>query len=395
MTLQAVTKRNITPITGIGGFDLNLVPVFGADSILNVTVNVFVQDVQLNVAKVPVATFINDWNGRINEIWNNKIRFQSKSTGETIKVQFNVQSTASKGGANMPLLLSDGYASSSGIKFPQSGHDPFAGDVYLQLMAQDNSEYYIAQANQLQTGVLPYTEANKRAGSLDDWRQNVISYAPNGAAMFDVPMTKSGDIWSVDILARPALTAFCSALTNTPEWLVPPPIIIHSASGIQEKADSLAQGIIIFMQSLGVNAKIAKDAVRTKKHFKAPWSSSSTTAVVRVEVEGVAEMVKEWKNKYVVSAHEFGHCLGIPDEYLDYSGFSNATIKNSQPMWDAICTLVGVPKRNWHGQWNDSIMSIDRRLYPAHAVTLWFELDLLTQSFPNNYPPADWKILSP
>ena len=392
MSLHDVTRRNVTPLTQIGGFDLQLTTVPQGMDLLTVGISVFVQDRRLRGTS-SLDAYVQTWRGRIQEIWDDRIAFESKS-GDRVRVRFDLQLTNALGGCHFPVELLDGYAQSSGLKFPSALCDPFAGRPYLTLMDQDHLPYHEANAANIALGQVP-PAPNPRTLALHAERERVVGAAPGGQAIFDVPMSLLGNVWSVDQSAHQALDAFCAALTNTPNWLVAPPILIHSESGLQHKADALADGLLQYLRGRGVTTKIATDAQRTRRHFKLPWTPSATTAVVRLEVEGLSEMFREWRSDYVVSSHEFGHLLGLPDEYLDYSGMSNATIKNSQPLWDAACTLAGVPLRNWHAQANESIMSLGRRVYPAHAATLWVALDVLTQQFPNNLPAASWRVISP
>lgn len=390
MALTGTTRRNVVPITGLGGFDLTLAAAPNGISILTVSVRVHVADKRL-APSTSLDNYISDWRARVAEVWNDKIEFRSNA-GDRVKVRFDLQQTAALGGCHFPVELLDGYAQSSGLKFPNPTTDPFGGRIYLTLMDQDNLEYHVAAADTLRSGNVGMTP---RTLTLNTARQNVIGAAPGGQAIFDVGLVKTGTVWNVDPACTQALNAFCDALNNTPNWLVPPPLLIHSSSGLQNKADALADAVRNYIRGRGVTAKVSTDAVKTTKRFKAPWTSSSTTARVRIEVEGIAEMYKNWKSDYVVSAHEFGHLIGLPDEYLDYSGMTNDTIRKSQPLWDNACNLANVPPRNWHGQGNDSSMSLGRRLYPAHAATIFVALDSLTQDIPNNMPAASWSVVSP
>ncbi|NJM10883.1 MAG: hypothetical protein HC889_02265 [Synechococcaceae cyanobacterium SM1_2_3] len=219
--------------------------------------------------------------------------------------------------------------------------------------------------------------------------------APGGVASFDVNMTKAGGIWTVDPAEQAALNHFCGAITNTPAWLVQPPLLVHSESGLQGKANDLVQAAVNYIRGRGVVGRIDTDPTKVNKKFRWPWTAHKTAAVVRITVQSVNEMVKDWQSDYVVTAHEFGHCIGIPDEYLDYSAFSNATIKNSQPLWDTLCTNYGAPQRNWHDQYNDSMMSIGRTIYKAHGVTICHALDTMTQGGPNNMGARSWTVVGP
>ena len=93
----------------------------------------------------------------------------------------------------------------------------------------------------------------------------------------------------------------------------------------------------------------------------------------------------------VVSAHEFGHLLGLPDEYLNYGIHmgGNATMVASQPKWDALCGQhnPAVATRPWNDAYNGSIMSVGTTLHAAHAITLW---DCLQKASGD-----DWTIVAP
>lgn len=390
MALTGTSRRNVTPITGLGGFDLTLAAAPDGTSILTVGVRVYVADKRITPSTW-LDNYISDWRARVAEVWNDKIEFRSTG-GDRVKVRFDLQHTSALGGCHFPVELLDGYAQSSGLKFPNAITDPFGGRIYLTLMDQDNLEYHVAAAGSLQAGNVGVTP---RTIALDSVRQSVIGAAPGGQAIFDVGLVKTGNVWNIDPVCTQALNAFCTALINTPNWLVPPPLLIHSSSGLQHKADALADAVKNYIRGRGVLAKVTTDAVKTKKRFKAPWTPSATTARVRIEVEGIAEMYKNWKSDYVVSAHEFGHLIGLPDEYLDYSGMTNDTIRKSQPLWDAACMLAKVPQRNWHTQGNDSTMSLGRRLYPAHAATIFVALDSLMQDVPNKMAAGSWSVVSP
>lgn len=392
MALHAAAYRNVTPITQIGGFDLQLSEVPQGADLLIVGVRVYVQDRRVR-AGTPLDAYFNTWRGRVQEHWDDRIMFESQA-GDRLRVRFDLQLTNAVGSCHFPVELLDGYAQSSGLKFPSAHADPFGGRAYLTLMDQDHLPYHEANAANIALGQVP-PAPNPRTLALHAERERVIGAAPGGQATFDVPMTRTGDLWSVDLAAQEGLNAFCAALTNTPNWLVAPPILVHSASGSRDKADALAAAAMQYLRGRGVTTRISTDAQHTSRHFKLPWSPSATTAVVRIEVEGLSAMFKEWRSDYVVSSHEFGHLIGLPDEYLDYTGMSNATIRNSQPLWDAACGLAHVPKRNWHAQANESIMSLGTRLYPAHATTLWVALDVMTQQPPNSMPAANWKVVSP
>ena len=135
------------------------------------------------------------------------------------------------------------------------------------------------------------------------------------------------------------------------------------------------------MMAHGVdNVSIDRNPILTKAKFRRPFRAAHTTKAVTIEILPVPEMVRRTRAGQaiadnVVSAHEFGHLLGLPDEYLNYSLHmsGSAVMVRSQPAWDAACGRHAppIPARAWADAYNDSIMSVGTTVYPAHAITLW------------------------
>lgn len=72
------------------------------------------------------------------------------------------------------------------------------------------------------------------------------------------------------------------------------------------------------------------------------------------------------KVQYTAAIHEFGHCIGLPDEYRLYPGMS---VVGAHDAYRLLCDNNGLtPPR--YPEKHDSIMSTGMRLYPAHYVTL-------------------------
>ena len=125
-----------------------------------------------------------------------------------------------------------------------------------------------------------------------------------------------------------------------------------------------------------------------------PFSGHKPTAQVQLELLDAGEMYRNVRSgmamgDYCVSAHEFGHLFGLPDEYLDYSGYSNEAMKTSQPHWDSLCDAhePKIAKRNWKSAFNESVMSVGTQVYKCHAVTVWEAVERVTQE--------SWKITKP
>lgn len=167
MALRGVTRRNVTPITGLGGFDLTIAAVPNGIDVLTVGVRVYVADKRLKPS-TSLDDYISNWRARVAEVWNDKIEFRSKG-GDRVKVRFDLQKTGALGGCHFPVELLDGYAQSSGLKFPSSTTDPFGGRIYLTLMDQDNLEYHVAAAETLKSGNVGQTPRTLALHSMWGW----------------------------------------------------------------------------------------------------------------------------------------------------------------------------------------------------------------------------------
>ena len=100
---------------------------------------------------------------------------------------------------------------------------------------------------------------------------------------------------------------------------------------------------------------------------------------VRIAPEPLPTVIA--KSDYVVAAHEFGHCLGLPDEYRLYTGMS---IEAAHAQYKQLCLNAGVSCQRFPVM-SDSIMSCGRRIYKSHYITI---LDCLQKITNDN----TWRI---
>jgi hypothetical protein len=176
-----------------------------------------------------------------------------------------------------------------------------------------------------------------------------------------------------------------------------PPVKISASSGAAGKALDIVTAVSTYMLARGVAPpSVDLDPVKTRRALRRPFRDPQRTALATIEVLPVVDAVKRLTAgmavaDYVVSAHEFGHLLGLVDEYLNYSQHmagSDIMVK-SQPAWDRLCTehVPQITQRSWNDAFNDSMMSVGTTIYPAHAITIW---DCLRKASQN-----DWTITEP
>lgn len=110
----------------------------------------------------------------------------------------------------------------------------------------------------------------------------------------------------------------------------------------------------------------------------------------------VATRSSRWRNRQNTQAHEFGHMLGLGDEYVGTGAAQAAGKATSHHALTVTAfgqkyadkTAKRVPD-------SASIMNGGRDLRPLHYVTFWDGLAQLTQTAaaPNpKFGQADWKI---
>lgn len=90
-------------------------------------------------------------------------------------------------------------------------------------------------------------------------------------------------------------------------------------------------------------------------------------------------------NRYSVSEHEFGHMLGLPDEY---SNATSGPLVGVQTKYTGLVTSAGLAAPTF-GEDTSSQMSNGVDVLPRHYVTLWEALAKMTAP---DLGQADWRI---
>jgi hypothetical protein len=293
----------------------------------------------------------------VEEFWSGKWKFQKGN--EIITPDFRVEWV----GAGEHLLVKCQKSVGGSGLFP-------IGDVHLKHFEDDNVGVGLrAAANVQATDTIITTQYEKI--------QRVLQPAAN------ISVTR-GTPWSVAAESLDALNTLCRFITNIHPNEPMPRLYIEGKSGVTGKADSMVDAVYDHMQRQGVRAyPITKSP--TKGGARWFTKSKKQTASVKIRFQENAEYkaADTWKNPYVISLHEFGHCLGLPDEYChDYGGEIGSRLHDE---WKRLCVAAGVVA-NPCGNRNRSIMSYGWETSGCHYVTVWDALCKITGS-------DEWRIV--
>jgi hypothetical protein len=91
-------------------------------------------------------------------------------------------------------------------------------------------------------------------------------------------------------------------------------------------------------------------------------------------------------NRYSVGDHEFGHMLGLPDEYQNNT---TGTLGTQQTLYMGLVTAAGVPGPSVWGVRMASQMAAGVDVLPRHYVTLWEALARMTAP---DITQAEWRL---
>jgi hypothetical protein len=370
-----------------------------SDNSIQLLFKVFWKVHEMVVPCMPTFTtdgFLTAWQAKVSEQWDNKFTMAPIDSLRSVRtVSFRLETTDNLDAAHMPVYIMNGnYAANGGLVFPTLNF--FGGDrMFLRLNAGDNRTYSEGQADAIAAGrIAAFKPMFDR--EIDRVKAAVAAVlAGNGTMELTLDRGANQTTWTLPDATRNKLNLLAAALQATPDYYPQPVIKLTVSSGIREKGTAIATAITSYLTGQGVHVPtLINNVVKTSRKFHVPFSGHKATASATIEIQDSAAMYRNVRAgqavaDYCVSAHEFGHMFGLPDEYLDYTAFNNDKMKRSQPLWDRWCDQhdPAVPKRNWRAQFNDSAMSIGTRVYKAHAVTIWEAMERLTGE--------RWRILSP
>jgi hypothetical protein len=214
-----------------------------------------------------------------------------------------------------------------------------------------------------------------------------------------ITMKKKGTNWRVDPVDQMKVQQFAVDLAALGHLATKIPITIQASSGATGKARDLVDAIVASLQKYGINPGLY--AIRTNPQKTAAthdwaWTGHKDAATVTVTVQDeLLANLNAWHYAYRVADHEFGHLLGIPDEYMIYN--PTLRIGSAHREWVKLCRNAAVvpnkfPDREGQNIYNSSLMSAGWITAACHYVTIWDALCGLTGGARYNVLPDQWVI---
>lgn len=367
--------------TGFGGFYPTYFPDLG---IITIKVKVLWEWVDRDLGNPwndgTKAAFMREFKNNVPRAWDGKWRFRCTAQGFENCV------------AEPRFVIEDGTVGNHHFTIRvnnirgQSALNALTGD--LQLHQSDNDEYdNLNPPNRLNPGTL---FGMSRGGVLTTERAKVEALLQ---PVQNVTLARTNFGWVVDPGSRAALTTLAEGLKRVGPKSPKFPLTVHATSGVPGKSAQLIAAVMDFLATKGVTPAvypIASAAATTGAKFKMPFSGHKATAMAWIELTDVTDLdtAANWHYRYKVANHEFGHCLGLPDEYTLYP---DGPIGNAHSSWAALCRQANVVP-NPYPVFNTSIMSCGWITHPCHYVTIWDALGNLTRIPPYNINKNAWVI---
>jgi hypothetical protein len=383
---QAMSSNYRSP-TGFGGFNLTLKP----QGTLEVEIKVYwdfrpgqkiikggrpdgtdlVEEFPWDEASI--AKFKADFKANIPNTWNKKWKF--RCTNNAYAGVFEPVFTVTDANAESCHLPVEVYNSHS-LSYLNAGTGTLNLHKYDNLMYDD----------------IP---GSSKQGS----RLNVLRSMVNRLQELVQPLQRvvlkrnANDRWEVAEQSRGALQTLAQSLGGLQPYIQQLPITISASSGASDKAPLLICAILAFMAGNGVNPKLYTmnlNATKTWAKLTWPWTAHKETATASIAIdEG------NWKFIYRVSDHEFGHCLGLPDEYTLYA--PNSRIGGAHDQWRTLCQRANIEANRIPAQLgaslhNSSLMSYGWVTCACHYVTIWDALTKMTLANPYGIQANEWRI---
>jgi outer membrane protein OmpA-like peptidoglycan-associated protein len=215
-------------------------------------------------------------------------------------------------------------------------------------------------------------------------RQRIES-ALAGSVASPVLFDKDSD--AVRPAARSALTGFADALKQKNPSDPPIPLHIDGFASMEgnrahnvDLANRRAVAVRALLASLGVPQPMG-----VLGHGPVGAPEDAANRKVDISVDHTFETTYAG-NRYSVGEHEFGHMLGLPDEYLNAT---TGTPGTQQTLFMSLVTAAGVRGPAVWGVRTASQMADGVDVLPRHYVTLWEALGRMTTP---DITQAQWRL---
>jgi hypothetical protein len=253
-----------------------------------------------------------------------------------------------------------------------------------QVLTKNPSAQITGQLQSFQVRTLNLLAAAKSIGqhererlekAIKDTNAASIAFAKNA----DVP-TAEGKLAVVNF----AWKAKQGVLSNTPRV---PIKVVGSAAADETNADALAKARAAAIVKLLSDLRVPHPCQVAPVVTTAP----TTAGKVGLSIDRAFEddLLNYDAANYNIFAHEFGHMLGLPDEYLDEAGDARSnpkTVMQTGLVDLATKARVNAPR---FGKATTSIMSYGQEVMQCHFLTLWEALGAMTKNFVTS---DNWKI---
>ena len=217
-------------------------------------------------------------------------------------------------------------------------------------------------------------EPNFNSGSVATTERQRLESALAAAAASPVLFGNDSDV--ISPAARPALTAFANAAKakNPSDPLIPLKVdgfasLDGDATHNVDLSERRAVAVRGFLSGLGVAQPIG-----VLGHGPVGVAGDAASRRADISVDHAFEAGYS-TNRYSVGEHEFGHMLGLPDEYQNNT---TGVLGTQQTLYSGLVTAAGVPGPAVWGVDTASQMSNGIDVLPRHYVTLWEALGRMT-----------------